>query len=370
MKKDITMILSIFLLISFDSFAQEIRVDEAITTDCHSWSLESIELNDDCTLFKWKVTSLVSETEVSMTKGVYLEDALTGNKYYSNGIEGIPYEPESKFIMPQYGSVDFIVKFPPLAAEVKEVHYMSSTMFQVRNLKLTRKNFDLDRALNDFNKASKLLDDKEYEKANAIFLDLAEDGFLLAQYNLARIYFEGLGVKRNMVEAAKWAKESAKSGLPEGYLMYANLCFEGIGIKRNLVESAKWMLKAAEAGNATAQCYMGMNYDSGMGVQQDYLEAAKWYKKSADQGMPDAANNLAHLYAAGKGVKSDYQEAGKWFLLAAQKGSTKAQYTIGLWYLDGFGGWQKNEVEGMKWLIRAAENGEIKAKIKLSELGK
>ena len=368
MKKTIIMLL-LFLSISYNFYAQEIRVDEALMTDSHSWSLESIELKNDCTLCKWTVTSLTSETFVNMTKGAYIEDVLTGKKYYSNGVEGIPYGSDREIIMPQYGSLDFMVKFPPLLNGVNEIHYISSETFQIRNIKLVKKQLDLDKVLNDFNRASKLFDNKEYEKANAIYRYLAQEGFLLAQYNLARSYYNGLGVQRNMVEAAKWAKESAKSGLPEGYFMYANLCFEGIGTKRNMVESAKWMLKAAEAGDVTAQCYMGMNYDGGMGVRQDYIEAAKWYKKSAEQGMPDAANNLAHLYASGKGVKTDYQEAGKWFLMAAQNGSAKAQYTIGIWYLNGFGGWQKSKTEGVKWLKKAAENGDIKAKIKLSELG-
>ena len=114
MRKNIILI-AISLLTSLASYAQEIRVDETITTDYHSWSLESIELKDNCTLFKWKVTSLTSETYVNMTKGVYIEDALTGKKIYSNGVEGIPYDPDKKAIMSQYSSVDFIVKFPPLS---------------------------------------------------------------------------------------------------------------------------------------------------------------------------------------------------------------------------------------------------------------
>ena len=369
MKSIITTILLMFFMIPTTCFSQEIRVDETVMTDYHSWSLESIELKDNCTLCKWKVTSLTSTTYVNMTKGVYLEDAITEKKYYFDCVEGLPLEPEQKIIDSQYGNVDFIVKFPPLLKGVKEVHYISSSTFQVRNIKLVKKELDIDKVLADFNKASKLFDNKEYEKANAIYRNLAEDGFLLAQYNLARSYWTGTGVARNMVEAAKWAKESAKSGLPDGYFMYANLCFEGIGTKRNLVESAKWMLKAAEAGSASAQCYMGMNYDAGTGVVQDYLEAAKWYEKSAEQGMPDAANNLAHLYAAGKGVNVDFQKAGKWFLLAAQNGSAKAQYTIGLWLLQGYGGWQKNINEGMKWLRESAKNGYTEAKIKLTELG-
>jgi hypothetical protein len=119
-------------------FIKEIRVDEAIMTDYHSWSLESIELKDDCTLCKWTVTSLTSETGVYMINTPYLEDVLTGRKYYSIGVEGIPYKPDMKIIHPQYGSVDYIVKFPPLSKTVKQVHYISSSTFQIKNIKLNK----------------------------------------------------------------------------------------------------------------------------------------------------------------------------------------------------------------------------------------
>ena len=368
MKRAIIIMLSFFLSISYNSYAQEIRVDEAIMTDYHSWSLESIELKDDCTLCKWTVTSLTSETGVYMINTPYLEDVLSGRKYYSIGVEGIPYKPDMKIIHPQYGSVDFIVKFPPLSNTVKQVHYISSSTFQIKNIKLNKKEISQD-MMDEFKKASVFLQNKEYEKANAIYLTLAENGFFLAQYNLARSYWVGSGVPANMVEAAKWAKESAKSGFLEGAFMYANLCFEGIGTQKNLVESAKWMLKVALSGDATAQCYMGLNYDAGTGVQQNYLEAAKWYKKAAEQGNAQAANNLAHLYASGKGVEQNYNEAGKWFLIAAERGAPNAQYTVGFWYRDGLNGWKKNKLEALQWLRKAASLGYTDAKITLAKLG-
>ena len=61
------------------------------------------------------------------------------------------------------------------------------------------------------------------------------------------------------------------------------LYYKGIGVPQDKVEAAKWFLKAAEQGNAEAQLNIGLMYDNGEGVQQDKMEAAKWYRKAAEQ---------------------------------------------------------------------------------------
>lgn len=349
--------------------ANKVDVNEVILTRTHSWDLEYIDLQEDCTICKWKVTSLEDDTYVCMTKGAYLEDAISGKKYYAKGVDGLPYEPEMKIINLQYGEVDFIVKFEAIPKHTRTIHYISSPSFQIRNIELANKEPDIEEMIEPFSKASQYMNEKNDVAAVKLFKEMAEKGFSLAQYNLSRSYLNGKGVNRDLKQAAYWAKKSAQAGFSEGYLLYANFCFEGIGTERNLVESAKWMLKAAESGNATAQCYMGMNYHAGTGVKQNYVEAAKWYRKAAENGIPDAANNLADLYEAGKGVKADVTEAGKWYLFAAEKGLPASQYAIGMFYLYKEG-WKRDKAEGIRWLKLAAKNGYIKAQIQLAEIEK
>lgn len=350
--------------------ANKVDVNEVILTDTHSWDLEYIELNDSYTLCKWRVTNVVAETYVSMTKGVYLEDASTGRKYYATGVEGIPYEPEKKIIKLQYEYVDFIVKFEPLPKNVSIVHYISSPSFQIRDVELVKKEYNINDMIDLLNQSTSYMDSGNHAAAVNVYKKMADNGFSIGQYSLANSYLRGIGVERDLKKAAYWAKKSAQAGgFSEGMLLYANFCFEGIGVVRNIIESAKWMLKAAEAGNTMAQCFMGMNYDAGTGVQQNYVEAVKWYRKAADSGIPDAANNLAALYEQGKGVKTDVEEAGKWYLFAAEKGFPDSQYAIGMFYLTGHRGWKLDKKEGVKWLKLAAENGFTKAKIELAKIG-
>lgn len=351
-------------------YAQKININETLLTETHSWDLEYIELFENYTLCKWRVTSICPDTYVYMTKDAYLEDALTGKKYSAIDVEGIPYEPEWKIIEKQYEYVDFIVRFEPISKDVEKIHYISSSSFQIRNMELTRTKPNAEVLVDLLSKAKQYNEREDYKMEVEIYKMITEKvpSVGIAEYNLANSYMKGIGVTRDMRQAAFWAKKSAQAYFSAGCLLYANLCFEGIGTKRNLVESAKWMLKAAESGSAQAQCYMGMNYDAGTGVKQNYIEAAKWYRKAAEQGNSSAANNLAHLYAVGKGVEVNFSEAGRWFLFAAEGGDVNAQYTIGLWYLNGYQGWEQNRSVGIKWLKTAANNGNVDAKIKLAEV--
>ena len=114
---------------------------------------------------------------------------------------------------------------------------------------------------------------------------LAEQGDVLAQFNLGNMYDSG-----NFV--------------PENY-----------------VESLKWYRLAAEQGAAIAQYNLGVMYENGDGVPENYVKAYVWYSVSAAQG-DDVGKNLRDFVSerltrdqlargqeiATKCFESDYQD--------------------------------------------------------------
>ncbi len=90
----------------------------------------------------------------------------------------------------------------------------------------------------------------------------AEQGDAAAQFNLARMYYEGRGSKREGAEELK------------GFRL------------------------AVEQGHAIAQNSLAVMYRDGSGVARDD-EALKWYRLAADQGLANAQHNLAVMYATG-----------------------------------------------------------------------
>lgn len=59
---------------------------------------------------------------VKLDKGTYLEDTATGEKYYLTGSEG--FELGKEVYTPDSGTLDFVLLFPPLPAETKEIHFL------------------------------------------------------------------------------------------------------------------------------------------------------------------------------------------------------------------------------------------------------
>ena len=72
--------------------------------------------------------------------------------------------------------------------------------------------------------------------------------------------------------------------------------------------------------------------------------------------------NARSAYAAG-----DYTKAYQLFQALAESGDTKAQYDLSLMYIQGIGT-QKNIEQGLVWLKRAAEKGNIEAMLELGVL--
>lgn len=66
---------------------------------------------------------------------------------------------------------------------------------------------------------------------------------------------KGYGVPHNGVVAASWYQKSANQGDPDGQLALGRLYFEGDGVARNLVEAYKWMYLAGR-GTSKAFAYL------------------------------------------------------------------------------------------------------------------
>ena len=107
----------------------------------------------------------------------------------------------------------------------------------------------------DFQDATDAYNRQDYETAYKLILPLAEQGDADAQFNLALMYEDGLGVPQDYKEAVRLYRLSA------------------------------------EQGDAKAQSNLGNNYALGEGVPQDYVSAHMWFNLSSSQGITNAVTN-------------------------------------------------------------------------------
>lgn len=161
-----------------------------------------------------------------------------------------------------------------------------------------------------FLEGGKAYDAGDSTRALEIWKPLAEAGDPRAQYAIANLYFEGLGVSKNEATANYWMERAAQQGLAAAQLTLGNNYREGFGLPRNDAKAVEWWQLAAEQGNTDAMYNLGVHYYYGRGVARDNVTALEWFLKAADGGHEQARNAIrvenknAALPADGSGIHS------------------------------------------------------------------
>ena len=180
------------------------------------------------------------------------------------------------------------------------------------------------------------------------------------------LFAEGMRILENGttredgVKAFKYLGQAASQGHTEAQYQLS-VCYDrGIGVRRNITEAAKWCQMAAFGGHAKAQSEIGYCYEYGQGVVRNIKEAVSWYEMASAQGNIEAKNNLAFCYQKGRGIHKDVKEAIRLYGEAAAGGHASAQYNLGYcyWYGEGVKTDKSRAIELFK---QSADNGNAKA---------
>lgn len=180
------------------------------------------------------------------------------------------------------------------------------------------------------------------------------------------LFAEGMRILENGttredgVKAFKCLRQAASQGHTEAQYQLS-VCYDrGIGVRRNITEAAKWCQMAAFGGHAKAQSEIGYCYEYGQGVVRNIKEAVSWYEMASAQGNIEAKNNLAFCYQKGRGVHKNVKEAIRLYGEAAAGGHASAQYNLGYcyWYGEGVKTDKSRAIELFK---QSADNGNAKA---------
>lgn len=126
-------------------------------------------------------------------------------------------------------------------------------------------------------------------------MNKAYGGQVEAQYELARMYEQGKGTRRDLGQALNWYRKSAGQGHEKAQARLGYMYLHGEGVDRNPQLAIKLLTDAAEAENVRAQHHLAEAYEQGAGVRRDSKKAIKWYKRSARGGYKPAVAALAKL---------------------------------------------------------------------------
>ena len=136
---------------------------------------------------------------------------------------------------------------------------------------------------------------KNFAQAFPLLGPLAERGSADAQYRLAIMYQNGLGVVRNELLAMKWMIAAAYQEFAWAQHGLGFMYMEGDCVPKNGEKAVQWFTRAAEQGMAGSQTTLAMMYETGNGVEQDAEEARKWYTMA---GFSEDEMNLGEQLGA------------------------------------------------------------------------
>ena len=114
--------------------------------------------------------------------------------------------------------------------------------------------------------------------------DVTEEEITIANRVLAKMYRDGIGVKRSLPTAFEYFKKAADAGDITSVATVGQCYMYGEGVKKNAKEAFQWNTRAAEAGDATGIRNLAICYDLGTGTSRDAIKAIEWYKKLCFQG--------------------------------------------------------------------------------------
>ena len=235
---------------------------------------------------------------------------------------------------------------------------------------------------------------EDVDKGRDLLRQSAEQGYILAQYNLCAIYWNGDLVEQNTDTAIDWCEKSAQQGYVIAQYTLGIIytrgkgAFRGTNWSRRSVElgnenlldiigisgvfkrkdvdkshkqAARWFEKAADQGYPPAQYFLGFAYWQGKGVQEDRDKAVSLWQKAADRQYCYAEHVLGLIHWEGRRVRENRKEAADWFKRAAEQGIAEAQYYLGRAFEEGEGEIQ-NYSKAYIWFAVSAARGDKNAK--------
>lgn len=200
---------------------------------------------------------------------------------------------------------------------------------------------------------------KDINKAITIFKELDAEGFCAGALGMAFCYEDGCGVEKDLKEAFKWYKKAADNNSTFARASVGKCYYYGLGVAKDYIMAAKYLKMAAAEGNATAMGYLACMYIYEDGVEQDYQKAYDLAVKGAERWDNISCFLLANVfYMRGLIVKRDYKKVFYWAKQAADRGYPPALHRVAFCYTYGMGT-DKNYIKAEETYSAAIAKGNI-----------
>lgn len=141
-----------------------------------------------------------------------------------------------------------------------------------------------------------------YKEAFAAYDQAAKAGSVSAMNNLATLYENGQGVKRQQAEALRLYRQAGEGGNVVALANAARMLEYGNGIAKNEAEAVALYKRAAAGGDVASISKLVPHYGTGAyGFPKDLRQGFDLFRQAADKGDPVAMAAMATLIDNGYG---------------------------------------------------------------------
>lgn len=131
----------------------------------------------------------------------------------------------------------------------------------------------------ELKQAQKAFRDGQYEAATAILQPMARAGNPIAQFNIAVMYDDGIGLPQNLALALRWYKRAAEAGLVDAQYMTGRFYGGGRGVPQNPGRALFWFDLARAGGHPLAGKLRNQHWNQLRSPRRDAIEAeaTRWH---------------------------------------------------------------------------------------------
>lgn len=124
-------------------------------------------------------------------------------------------------------------------------------------------------------------------------------------FNLAILYYDGIGVKQDYIKALELYEKGILLGCHSSAFNLAHMYLNGIGVQQDYIKALELInlcISLKKNGDGDAYATLGLIYKHGYGVKKDHNKAVKFLKKACDKNNTWAMFTMAFMYRNGDGV--------------------------------------------------------------------
>ncbi|MBF0247231.1 MAG: sel1 repeat family protein [Alphaproteobacteria bacterium] len=171
-----------------------------------------------------------------------------------------------------------------------------------------------------YEKALKLVQQAQFDKAVAIFKPMAENGHPPSQFSMGLMYHLGRNVEKDLAVAYDWYKKAVLQDYAPALNNMGMMYLKGEYVAENKVIARK-LFETASADHTQARDNYAKCLEYGWGGEQDIGQAINFYQIAGEGGYVLGWHHLAQIYDQGRPpeVPRDEDKAVRWYIAAAEK---------------------------------------------------